>query len=263
MGGEEADLKERLLTQEERERYSRQMLLADVGEVGQKKLLAAKVLIVGAGGLASPAAMYLAASGVGEIGVVDDDVVDLSNLQRQIAHRSADVGRKKADSMAMALAALNPAVRVTVYRERLSEDNAEDILCDRSYDFVLDCTDNFPAKFLINDACVRLHKPFSHAGITGFSGQIMTVLPGESPCYRCIFEDVPEEGTVPTSREIGVLGAAVGVMGSLQAVEAVKYILGVGDLLVGRLLIYDALTMKFRMVELPKRNESCTACRNV
>ena len=164
--------------------------------------------------------------------------------------------------MAMALAALNPAVRVNVYRERLSEYNVESILCDRSYDFVLDCTDNFPAKFLINDACVRLHKPFSHAGITGFSGQIMTVLPGESPCYRCIFEDVPEEGTVPTSREIGVLGAAVGVMGSLQAVEAVKYILGIGDLLVGRLLIYDALTMKFREVELPKRNESCTACRN-
>ena len=214
MGGEEADLKERLLTQEERERYSRQMLLADVGEVGQKKLLAAKVLIVGAGGLASPAAMYLAASGVGEIGVVDDDVVDLSNLQRQIAHRSADVGRKKADSMAMALAALNPAVCVNVYRERLSEDNAEDILCDRSYDFVLDCTANFPAKFLINDACVRLRKPFSHAGITGFSGQIMTVLPGESPCYRCIFEDVPKEGTVPTSREIGVLGAAAAAIGA-------------------------------------------------
>jgi len=262
MGGEEADLKERLLTQEERERYSRQMLLADVGEVGQKKLLAAKVLIVGAGGLASPAAMYLAASGVGEIGVVDDDVVDLSNLQRQIAHRSADVGRKKADSMAMALAALNPAVCVNVYRERLSEDNAEDILCDRSYDFVLDCTDNFPAKFLINDACVRLHKPFSHAGITGFGGQIMTVVPQEGPCYRCIFEDVPEDGTVPTSCEIGVLGAAAGVMGSLQAVEAVKYILGIGDLLVGRLLIYDALTMQFRTVELPKRNESCTACRS-
>ena len=262
MSGEEADLKERLLTQEERERYSRQMLLAGVGEAGQRKLLASKVLIVGAGGLGSPAAMYLVASGVGEVGVADDDDVDISNLQRQIAHRSADVGRKKADSMAMALAALNPAVRVTVYRERLSEDNAEEILCDRSYDFVLDCTDNFPAKFLINDACVRLHKPFSHAGITGFSGQIMTVLPGESPCYRCIFEDVPEEGTVPTSREIGVLGAAVGVMGSLQAVEAVKYILGIGDLLVGRLLIYDALTMKFREVELPKRNESCTACRN-
>ena len=228
------------------------MLLADVGEVGQKKLLAAKVLIVGAGGLASPAAMYLAASGVGEIGVVDDDVVDLSNLQRQIAHRSADVGRKKADSMAMALAALNPAVCVNVYRERLSEDNAEDILCDRSYDFVLDCTDNFPAKFLINDACVRLHKPFC--------GQIMTVVPQEGPCYRCIFEDVPEDGTVPTSREIGILGAAAGVMGSLQAVEAVKYILGIGDLLVGRLLIYDALTMKFREVELLKRNASCAVC---
>ena len=258
MGDEEMHTQQ--LTQEERERYSRQMLLAGVGEAGQRKLLASKVLIVGAGGLGSPAAMYLVASGVGEIGVVDDDDVDISNLQRQIAHRSADVGRKKADSMARALAALNPEVRVNVYRERLSEDNAEDILCDRSYDFVLDCTDNFPAKFLINDACVRLHKPFSHAGITGFSGQIMTVLPRESPCYRCIFEDVPKEGTVPTSREIGVLGAAVGVMGSLQAVEAVKYILGIGDLLVGRLLIYDALMMRFREVELPKRNESCAAC---
>ena len=253
-------MEKRPLTQEECERYSRQMLLEGVGEAGQRKLLAAKILIIGAGGLGSPAAMYLAASGVGEIGVVDDDVVDLSNLQRQIAHRSADVGRKKADSMARTLAALNPAVRVNVYRERISEDNAEDILCDRSYDFVLDCTDNFPAKFLINDACVRLHKPFSHAEITGFSGQIMTVVPQEGPCYRCIFEDVPKDGTVPTSREIGVLGAAVGVMGSLQAVEAVKYILGIGDLLVGRLLIYDALTMKFRMVELPKRNERCAVC---
>ena len=263
MGGEEAGLKEQPLMREERERYSRQMLLTGVGEAGQKKLFAAKVLVVGAGGLGSPAAMYLAASGVGEIGVIDDDVVDLSNLQRQIAHRTADIGRKKTDSMTRALAALNPAVRINAYCEQISEDNIEDIFCDRSYDFVLDCTDNFPTKFLINDACVRLHKPFSHAGITGFSGQIMTVVPQKGPCYRCIFENVPEEGTVPTSREVGVLGAAVGVMGSLQAVEAVKYILNIGELLIGRLMVYDALTMKFRAVDLPERNESCAACGNV
>ena len=213
MGDEE--MRTQQLTQEERERYSRQMLLADVGEAGQRKLLASKVLIVGAGGLASPAAMYLAASGVGEVGIVDDDVVDLSNLQRQIAHRTADIGRKKAESMAATLAALNSDVQLNTYRERISEDNIEDILCDRSYDFVLDCTDNFPAKFLINDACVRLNKSFSHAGVTGFSGQIMTVVPQRGSCYRCIFEDVPDEGTVPTCCKVGVLGAVVGVVGSL------------------------------------------------
>ena len=258
MGDEEMHTQQ--LTQEERERYSRQMLLAGVGEAGQRKLLASKVLIVGAGGLGSPAAMYLVASGVGEIGVVDDDDVDISNLQRQIAHRSADVGRKKADSLARALAALNPAVRVNVYRERFSEDNAEDILCDRSYDFVLDCTDNFPTKFLINDACVRLQKPFVHAGVVGFDGQIMTIVPGKGPCYRCIFEDVPKEGTVPTSHEIGILGAVPGILGTLQATEALKYILGLGELLVGRMLIYDALRMSFRTVKLPQRNACCTVC---
>lgn len=253
-------MKQRRLTQDECERYSRQMLLAGVGEAGQQRLLSANVLIVGAGGLGSPAAMYLAASGVGEIGIVDDDAIDLSNLQRQIAHRTADIGRKKADSMAGTLAALNPAVRLHVYHERAAADNIEGIVRDRDYDFVLDCTDNFPAKFLLNDTCVRLDTPFSHAAITGFHGQIMTVVPKKGPCYRCIFEDVPEEGAVPTARDVGVLGAAVGVLGALQAAEAVKYLLGIGDLLVGRLLTVDVLTMKFRTVDLPKSNRLCPAC---
>lgn len=258
MGDKET--RKRQLTQKERERYSRQMLLDGVGEAGQAKLLATKVLIVGAGGLGSPAAMYLVASGVGEIGVVDDDEVDLSNLQRQIAHQTADIGRKKADSMAATLAALNPSVRLNVYRERIGEENIADLIRDRDYDFILDCTDNFPTKFLINDACVRLRKPFSHAGVVGFGGQIMTVVPGRGPCYRCLFEEPPKAGEVPTSHEIGILGAVPGVMGTLQATEAIKYILGIGDLLVGRMLVYDALAMKFRTVELPKKNEACTVC---
>ena len=248
------------LTAEERERYSRQMLLAGIGEAGQRKLLAAKILIIGAGGLGSPAAMYLAASGIGEIGIVDDDRIDLSNLQRQIAHRTEDVGTLKADSMAATLAALNPDVRILTYHERIGADNIAGILGDQDYDFVLDCTDNFPTKFLINDACVRLQKPFSHAGVVGFGGQIMTIVPGKGPCYRCIFEDAPKEGTVPTSREVGVLGAAVGIIGALQASEAIKYLLDLGELLVGRMLIYDALMQKFRTVKLPERNANCTAC---
>ncbi len=248
------------LTAEERERYSRQMLLAGVGEAGQRKLLAAKILIIGAGGLGSPAAMYLAAAGIGEIGIVDDDRIDLSNLQRQIAHQTEDVGTMKADSMAATLAALNPDVRIRTYHERIGADNIAGILSDQDYDFVLDCTDNFPTKFLINDACVRLQKSFSHAGVVGFGGQIMTIVPGKGPCYRCIFEDVPKEGTVPTSHEIGILGAVPGILGTLQATEAIKYILDVGELLIGRMLIYDALRMSFRTVKLPTRNAHCTVC---
>ena len=248
------------LTAEERERYSRQMLLAGIGEAGQRKLLAAKILIIGAGGLGSPAAMYLAASGIGEIGIVDDDRIDLSNLQRQIAHRTEDVGTLKADSMAATLAALNPDVRILTYHERIGADNIAGILGDQDYDFVLDCTDNFPTKFLINDACVRLQKPFVHAGVVGFGGQIMTIVPGKGPCYRCIFEDVPKEGTVPTSHEIGILGAVPGLLGTLQATEAIKYILGLGELLVGRMLIYDALRMSFRTVKLLARNAHCAVC---
>ncbi len=250
------------LTENERERYLRQIPLAGVGEVGQRKLLAAKVLIIGAGGLGSPAAMYLAAAGVGEIGIVDDDRVDLSNLQRQIAYQTADIGKNKVSSLAATLIACNPAVRLNAYNVRIGADNIESILSDRNYNFVLDCTDNFPTKFLINDTCVRLQKPFSYAGITGFYGQIMTVVAGKGPCYRCIFEDVPKEGDAAKSHEVGVLGAAVGVMGSLQAVEAIKYIVGIGDLLVGRMLLYDAKKQTFRTLHLGKCSKHCAVCAN-
>ena len=248
------------LKEKERQRYSRQMLLPGVGEAGQQKLLAAKVLIVGAGGLGSPAAMYLAAAGIGELGIVDDDAVDLSNLQRQIIHQTADIGKKKADSAKETLTALNPDAKIIVYRERIARENIADIIRDRDYDFILDCTDNFPAKFLINDACVFLRKPFSHAGVVGFVGQTMTVLPGEGPCYRCVFEEAPSDGAVPTSREVGILGAVSGILGVLQATEAIKYSLGLGELLVGTLLTYDALSMQFRRISLPQSNKSCTAC---
>jgi molybdopterin/thiamine biosynthesis adenylyltransferase len=241
------------------ERYSRHIILKEVGAAGQRKLLAGKVLIIGAGGLGAPAAMYLAAAGVGAIGIVDADVVDLSNLQRQIIHSTADVGKPKVQSAEETINAMNGDVSVFPYREMVTAANIGDIVRDKDYDFVIDGTDNFPAKFLINDACVLLKKPFSHAGIIRFQGQLMTYIPGKGPCYRCAFSEPPPAGAVPTCREAGVLGVLGGVIGSLQATEALKYLLGLGGLLNGRLLSYNALTMEFRTVSLAK-NASCTVC---
>lgn len=246
------------LSDKQKERYARHISLKEIGRDGQIKLLNSSVLIIGAGGLGSPVAMYLGAAGVGTLGIVDDDSVDLSNLQRQIIHGTEDIGRLKVESAKETIASINPDVTVNPYHMRISEDNIMDLVKD--YDFVIDATDNFPAKFLINDTCVKAVKPFCHGGILGFRGQIMTYVPGEGPCYRCVFGDVPPQGAVPTSREVGIIGAMAGVIGSLQSLEALKYLTGAGELLTGYLLTYDALTMEFRKVKLPAADKNCPAC---
>jgi thiazole biosynthesis adenylyltransferase ThiF len=245
-------------TNDQLERYSRHIILKEVGAKGQKKLLNAKVLIIGAGGLGAPAAMYLAAAGVGTIGIADADEVDLSNLQRQIIHGTADVGKAKVQSAKETMNQMNPDVTVHTYRTFVSADNIMELIQD--YDFIIDGTDNFPAKFLINDACVMAKKPFSHAGIIRFQGQLMTYVPGQGPCYRCVFKNPPPKDAVPTCKQAGVIGAMGGVIGSLQAMEAVKYILGVGQLLTGYLLTYDALKMEFRKIKLPSHVADCPVC---
>jgi thiazole biosynthesis adenylyltransferase ThiF len=245
-------------TNEQLERYSRHIILKEIGVKGQKKLLNARVLIIGAGGLGAPAALYLAAAGVGTIGIADADVVDLSNLQRQVIHTTEDIGKKKVDSAAETMRQINPDITVNAYYEYVSSANILKLIED--YDFILDGTDNFPAKFLINDACVMAKKPFSHAGIIRFKGQLTTVIPGVSPCYRCIFRNPPPKDAVPTCKQAGVIGAMGGVIGSLQAMEAIKYITGAGELLTGYLLTYDALTMEFRKIKLPPRGKGCAVC---
>ena len=245
-------------TNEQIERYSRHFILKEIGIKGQKKLLNSRVLVIGAGGLGSPAAIYLAAAGVGTIGIADADEVDLSNLQRQILHSSNDLGKAKVQSAKESIESLNPDVKVNTYHTFVSADNILDIIKD--YDFIIDATDNFPAKFLINDACVIARKPFVHAGIIRFSGQLMTYVPQQGPCYRCIFRDIPPKDAVPTCRDAGIIGAMGGVIGSLQAMEAIKYILGIGDLLTDSLLTYDALKMNFRKVKLPARVCDCPVC---
>ncbi len=246
-----------MFTETQIERYSRHIILKEVGGKGQKKLLDGKVLIIGAGGLGSPAALYLAAAGVGVIGIADADVVDLSNLQRQVIHHTPDVGKPKVVSAREKMEAINPDVKVTTYQEWVHAENILDII--RDYDFVIDGTDNFAAKFLINDACVMAGKPYSHGGILHFIGQTMTVKPGESPCYRCIFPAPPPRDSIPTCSQAGVIGVLPGVIGSIQATEAVKFLIGVGELLTGRLLIYDAEGMEFRNVSM-KRNPRCPLC---
>ena len=246
-------------TNEQMERYSRHIILKDVGVKGQKKLLESKVLIIGTGGLGAPAAMFLAAAGVGTIGLVDFDAVELSNLQRQIIHLTKDVGKPKVISGKETINEMNPDVNVVTYQEWVSSANIKDIIKDRDYDFIIDGTDNFPAKFLINDACVLTGKPFSHAGIIRFQGQAMTYVPGKGPCYRCIFENPPPPDKVPTCKQAGVLGVMGGVIGTIQATEAIKYLLGIGELLTGYILTYDAKAMEFRKVKLPW-NKRCQVC---
>jgi thiazole biosynthesis adenylyltransferase ThiF len=244
-------------TNEQLERYSRHIILKEIGVKGQKKLMNAKVLIIGAGGLGAPAALYLAAAGVGTIGIADADEVDLSNLQRQVIHATADVGKPKVESAKESMVAINPEVKVNTYHTFIKADNIMDIIQD--YDFILDGTDNFPAKFLINDACVMAGKPFCHGGIIRFRGQLMTYVPGQGPCYRCAFKNPPPKDAVPTCKQAGVIGAMAGVIGCLQAMEAIKYITGAGELLTGSLLTYDALKMEFRKIKIPK-DEHCAIC---
>lgn len=246
-------------TNEQLERYSRHIILKEVGAKGQAKLLNAKVLVVGTGGLGAPAAMYLAAAGIGTIGLVDFDQVELSNLQRQIIHNTKDIGKPKVISARETINDMNPDVNVHTYQEWVSAANIKDIIKDQDYDFIIDGTDNFPAKFLINDACVLMEKPFSHAGIIRFQGQTMTYVPGQGPCYRCVFVSPPPADVVPTCKQAGVLGVMGGIIGTIQASEAIKYVLGIGDLLTGHLLTFDALSMDFRKVKLAAR-EDCQVC---
>ena len=243
-------------TEEELLRYSRHILLKDVGVEGQEKIRNGKVLVVGAGGLGAPVALYLAAAGVGTIGIVDGDVVDLSNLQRQVIHFTGDVGHPKVESARDKMLAINPNVKVNTIREFLMADNALDIIKD--YDFIIDGTDNFPVKFLINDACVMAGKPFSHGGILRFEGQTFTHLPGTA-CYRCLFNSPPPANAVPTCSQAGVLGAIAGMLGTIQAAETLKYLTGVGELLTNKLLTFNAKTMDFRKIN-TRRQASCAIC---
>lgn len=245
------------LTDTQIERYSRHIILQEVGGTGQEKLLDSKVLIVGAGGLGAPAALYLAAAGIGTLGLIDADTVDITNLQRQVIHHTDDIGIDKVLSAENKIRAINPDVTVNTYKTWAKADNIAEIV--RDYDFVIDGTDNFPAKFLMNDACYFEKKALSHAGILRFDGQLITIVPDESTCYRCIFDSPPPANAVPSCSQAGVLGVLAGVIGSLQATEAIKYILGLGDLLTDKLLTYNALTMEFRKISL-KKNPSCSIC---
>ncbi|MEJ2691362.1 MAG: HesA/MoeB/ThiF family protein, partial [Deltaproteobacteria bacterium] len=238
-------------TAEQLERYSRHILLQDVGVEGQERLLAAKVLIVGAGGLGCPTALYLAAAGIGTIGIVDCDSVEISNLQRQIAHFSKDIGVSKVDSAREKMLAINPDLDVVTYQVNLVAGNIREII--REFDFVIDGTDNFPTKFLVNDACVMEGVAFSHGGILRFDGQTMTIVPGKSTCYRCVFRTPPPADAVPTCSQAGVLGAVAGMLGTIQATEALKYITGVGTLLTDTLLSFNAKSMDFRKITLQKQ----------
>lgn len=243
------------------QRYARHILLPEVGGEGQARLLKARVLVVGAGGLGSPVLMYLAAAGVGTLGVVDADVVDLSNLQRQIAHATDRIGQPKVDSARQALAAINPDVRIEAHAVRLDARNALDLI--GRYDVIADGTDNFATRFLINDACYFAKRPLVSAAILRFDGQIYTFRghePGEDrPCYRCLFREPPPPGQIPSCAEAGVLGALCGTVGSLQATEVIKEILGIGDSLAGSMLIYDGLAAVFRKVKL-RRDPACPLC---
>jgi adenylyltransferase/sulfurtransferase len=245
------------LTKDELSRYSRHLILPEVGEEGQRKLKAARVLCVGTGGLGSPLALYLAAAGVGTLGLVDFDVVDASNLQRQIIHSTADIGRKKLDSAAEKLKALNPNLNVIKHDTLLSSANALDILKD--YDVIADGTDNFPTRYLVNDACVLLGKPNAYGSIFRFEGQASVFAAKDGPCYRCLYPEPPPPGLVPSCAEGGVLGILPGLVGVIQATETIKLILGKGSTLVGRLLLVDALNMRFRELKL-RKNPECPVC---
>lgn len=243
-------------TEEELHRYSRHILLQEVGVEGQEKIRQARILIVGTGGLGSPVALYLAAAGIGTVGLIDGDVVDVSNLQRQIIHTTADIGRSKVLSAREKMMAVNPHVKVNAYQEYLKADNALDLIND--YDFIVDGTDNFSVKFLINDACIRAGKPFSHGGILRFEGQTFTHTPGTA-CYRCLFAAPPPAGSVPTCAQAGVLGAVAGMLGTIQAAEVLKYVTGAGELLTNKLLTFDALTMDFHKIDTCRRSD-CPVC---
>ena len=245
-------------SEDEIRRYSRHILLGEVGGIGQAKLKAARVLVVGAGGLGSPLMLYLAAAGIGTIGVVDDDLVELSNLQRQVAHTTARIGTPKVESAAIAASAINPGVRIEPHALRLNADNALPLI--ERYDLVCDGTDNFATRFLVADACVLARRTLVSAAVLRFEGQLSVFKPHVGgPCYRCLYGEAPPDGAVPSCSEAGVLGAVTGVMGTLQATEVLKEILDVGESLAGKLLIWDALASRFRTVRL-RPDPHCAAC---
>ena len=246
----------RVMTEEQIRRYSRHLILPEVGGVGQRKLLNSRVLLIGAGGLGSPVALYLAAAGVGTLGIVDFDVVDLSNLQRQILHHGHDVGRHKVQSAVDTIGDLNPDVKVIPYQEALSSENVRRIFAD--FDIVVNGCDNFPTRYLANDACVFLGKPMVDGSIFKFEGQATVFMPGHG-CYRCLYPAPPPPGVVPSCAEAGVLGVVCGVIASIQGVETIKLLLGLGEPLVGRLVFFDALAMEFRQVKY-RRDPACPVC---
>ena len=246
------------LTEDQISRYSRHILLPEVGGKGQQKLLGSSVLCIGAGGLGSPALFYLAAAGVGRIGIIDGDDVDLTNLQRQIVHTTADIGRAKVESAAERLTALNPDVKLDLYKDRITKENIYGLL--GRYDAIVDGCDNFATRFLVNDATYFARKPLFYASVFRYEGQASTFLRGDSePCYRCLFPEPPPPGLIPSCQEAGIFGAIVGVMGTIQAVECIKHLLNLGSTLNGRLLIFDAARMKFREVRIHK-DPNCPLC---
>lgn len=247
------------LSFEEIKRYSRHILLPEIGEEGQQKLKKSSVLVVGVGGLGAPLVTYLASSGVGQIGIVDYDVVDESNLQRQILFSSNEVGRLKTQVAKERLLAINPLLKITIYDEKLTHFNAADII--KNYDVVADGTDNFSTRYLVNDVCMLLNKPNVYASVFGFEGQASVFLKGEGPCYRCLFPNPPDAGSVPSCNAAGVLGVLPGILGTIQATEVIKLLLRVGDPLIGRLLRYNALEMRFDEIGL-QQNANCPVCGN-
>ncbi len=250
-------VQDRQFTPEQMTRYSRHFMLPEVGEEGQAKLLDAKVLMVGAGGLGSPSAFYLAAAGVGTLGIIDPDVVDLSNLQRQILHTNDRIGQPKTDSAKQTLQALNPDVRVITYQEKLTSENVMEIIKD--YDIIVDGCDNFPTRYLVNDACVMANKPNVHGSVFQFDGQASVFYPGKGPCYRCLYPEPPPPGMAPSCAEAGVLGVLPGLIGIIQALETIKLILGKGDPLVGKLLCFNTLAMEITTLNL-KKDPDCPVC---
>jgi molybdopterin/thiamine biosynthesis adenylyltransferase/rhodanese-related sulfurtransferase len=250
-------IEEPKLSRDEVLRYSRHLIMPEVGMDGQLKLKQARVLMIGAGGLGAPLGLYLAAAGVGRLGIVDFDVVDFTNLQRQVTFSTTDVGRPKSEAAKERLAAMNPAIEITTHETRLTSENALDLFKD--YDIIVDGTDNFPTRYLVNDACVLLGKPNVYGSIFRFEGQVSIFGAPDGPCYRCLYPEPPPPGLVPSCAEGGVLGVLPGIVGSLQAVETIKLILGAGDPLIGRLLLFDALGMKFRELKL-KKNPDCPLC---
>jgi adenylyltransferase/sulfurtransferase len=246
------------LSSDQIERYSRQIMVPDLGGKAQIRLRQSKVLVIGAGGLGSPAAFYLAAAGIGTLGIVDPDKVELSNLQRQILHSTPDIGRQKVESAKAKLDALNPEVEVKIYAARFDADNSRQIAAQ--YDFIVDGSDNFDSKFLVNDIAIQLGIAFSHAGIVRLQGQTMTVIPGKTACYRCLFQAPPPPEEILNCQASGILGAVAGTLGTIQATEAVKYLAGFEEgLITDRLLVYDAKNMKFRDVAV-KRDPQCASC---